>query len=217
MNQDHYKQQAAMRAIDMIGFDETIGVGTGSTVNYFIDALASIKGKINVAVSSSEATTARLKALNIPVDSLNAVQDIDLYIDGADEANAEKKLIKGGGAALTGEKIIAAAAKKFICMIDATKKVDVLGAFPLPVEVIPMARGYVAREIVKLGGFPEYREGVVTDYGHVILDVHHLDLVDPVRVEHALNQITGVVTNGLFAARGADVLIAAGPDGVSVT
>jgi len=216
LRQDEYKKQAAIRALSYIHNDDIIGVGTGSTVNFFIDALASIKGKIKAAVSSSAETTKRLQALHIPVDDLNAVRELTLYIDGADEVNPHKQLIKGGGGALTREKIIAASAEKFVCIIDQQKKVDVLGKFPLPVEVIPMARGYVAREIVKLGGFPEYREGVITDNGNVILDIHNMSIVNPIKLEDTLNDITGVVTNGLFAKRGADVLICAGQDGISV-
>ena len=216
MSHDNLKQLAAERALDYIGFDEIIGVGTGSTVNFFIDALAPIKGKIKAAVSSSNETTSRLKALNIPIEDLNAVRDISVYIDGADEVNPQKQLIKGGGGALTREKIIAAVAKKFVCIVDESKKVDILGGFPLPIEVIPIARGYVAREMVKLGGAPEYREGFVTDNGNVILDIYNLNIVDPASLEKTLNQIVGVVTSGIFANRVADTLICAGASGVSV-
>ena len=195
-------------AIKEIGHETLIGVGTGSTVNYFIDALAQLKGQIQGAVSSSKETEKRLKAIGIPVVSINE-GPIGLYVDGADECNEHAQLIKGGGAALTGEKIIAACSKKFICIIDASKRVKKLGTFPLPVEVIPMARSYVARELVKLGGDPVWREGVITDYGNQILDVHHLEIMTPIALEETINNITGVVTNGLFAKRGADkVLIA---------
>jgi ribose 5-phosphate isomerase A len=191
-----------------------LGVGTGSTVGELIEALKARKIQLRGAVSSSRQTSERLQAARIPQLDLNSEGDLALYIDGADEANEHGVLIKGGGGALTREKVIAAASKKFVCIIDDAKLVDVLGAFPLPVEVIPMARSYVARQLVKLGGRPVWREGVVTDNGNVILDVHHLRLADPVAMEDAVNRIVGVVTVGLFAHRGADVLLVAGEAGV---
>lgn len=207
MNQDLLKQAVAHAAVEHVPYDAILGVGTGSTVNYFIEALAPIKNKIKAAVSSSEESTKRLQALGIDVVDLNSVSGLSVYIDGADEITEHKHMIKGGGAALTREKIVAACTKKFVCIVDHTKQVDVLGKFPLPIEVIPMARSYVARELVKLGGMPEYREGVVTDNGNVILDVHKLKILDPVTLEQQLNQIAGVVTNGLFAQRAADVVL----------
>jgi len=192
-----------------------IGVGTGSTANFFIDELAKIKGKIEGAVASSEATAKRLLGHGIPVLDLNSVDEISVYVDGADEADAGLHLIKGGGGALTREKIVLAVAKQFVCIADQSKKVGVLGKFPLPVEVIPMARSYVAREIVKrFGGEPVYRNGFVTDNGNIILDVHGLSIVDPRKLENELNSIVGVVTNGLFAVRNADVLLLGTPNGV---
>lgn len=214
MTQDELKQLAAEQALDYIVEDEIVGVGTGSTVNFFIDALAKIKHKIAGAVSSSEASTERLKQHGIPVYELTSIDRLPVYVDGADESNHLLQLIKGGGAALTREKIVAAVAEKFICIADESKLVKKLGAFPLPVEVIPMARSHVARELVKLGGDPVYREGVVTDNGNHILDVHNLDILEPIALEQKVNQIVGVVTNGLFAARGADVLLLATKDGV---
>jgi ribose 5-phosphate isomerase A len=214
MTQDQKKQAAAQAAIEYVKADTIVGVGTGSTVNYFIDALASKKNLIEGAVSSSDASTQRLKALGIEVFDLNSVDTFDIYVDGADEITQHKHMIKGGGAALTREKIVAAVAKTFICIIDDTKHVDVLGGFPLPVEVIPMARSYVAREIVKLGGDPVYRQGVVTDNGNVILDVHNLSITDPRALEKQLNNIVGVVTNGLFAERGADIVLTGTENGV---
>ena len=216
MTQDDKKQAAAQAAIKYVQQDAIVGVGTGSTVNYFIDALAPIKNKIQGAVSSSEESTKRLKALGIEVFDLNSVDKFDIYVDGADEITQHKHMIKGGGAALTREKIVAAVAEKFICIIDDTKQVPMLGTFPLPVEVIPMARSYVAREIVKLGGDPEYRQGVITDNGNVILDVHNLKILNPVELETQLNAIVGVVTNGLFANRGADVVLVGNDGGVEV-
>ncbi|TMO45763.1 ribose-5-phosphate isomerase RpiA [Pseudoalteromonas ruthenica] len=207
MTQDEMKKAAAWAALDYVKSDTIVGVGTGSTVNHFIDALASIKDTIRGAVSSSEASTQRLKALGIEVFELNDVSSLDIYVDGADEINANNEMIKGGGAALTREKIVAAVAKRFVCIVDESKIVDTLGEFPLPVEVIPMARSYVAREIVKLGGDPVYRQGVTTDNGNVILDVHNLHIVDAKSLEQTLNQVVGVVTNGLFAHRGADVVV----------
>jgi ribose 5-phosphate isomerase A len=214
MNQDALKKQVAEAAIKYVPHDTIIGVGTGSTVNFFIDALAAIKNKIEGAVSSSEASKIRLQKLGIPIIDLNSVSTLSVYIDGADEINAHLQMIKGGGAALTREKIVAAVAEQFICIADASKKVDVLGKFPLPVEVIPMARSYVARQIVKLGGDPDYRQGVITDNGNIILDVYNLKIIDPLKLEQDLNNITGVVTNGLFARRPADVLLLATEHGV---
>jgi ribose 5-phosphate isomerase A len=216
MTQDEMKKNAAIKAIDYIKDGTIVGVGTGSTVNHFIDALATIKDKIEGAVSSSEESTKRLKAHGIEVFDLNSVNVLDVYIDGADEINAHMHMIKGGGAALTREKIVAAVAKQFICIADSSKQVPMLGSFPLPVEVIPMARSYVARELVKLGGDPVYRQGVVTDNGNVILDVHNLEILDPPALETNINAIVGVVTNGLFASRGADVLIVGAEDGAKV-
>ncbi|WP_448563864.1 ribose-5-phosphate isomerase RpiA [Thalassotalea ganghwensis] len=207
MTQDEMKKTAAIEALKYVKDDTIIGVGTGSTVNHFIDALATIKERIVGAVSSSEESTKRLKAYGIEVFDLNSVDLIDVYIDGADEITEHMHMIKGGGAALTREKIVAAVAKTFICIADESKQVGMLGKFPLPVEVIPMARSYVARELVKLGGDPEYRQGVITDNGNVILDVHNLKILDPKKLESDINAIVGVVTNGLFAHRGADILI----------
>ena len=218
MDQNELKKrvaQAALSYIEPLLEDESIiGVGTGSTTNCFIEELGRIKGKIYGTVSSSDASSARLKELGIPVFDLNSVDEVSFYVDGADEANKYLQLIKGGGAALTREKIVAAVAREFICIVDESKMVDVLGKFPLPVEVIPMARSYVARQIVKLGGDPVYREGCVTDNGNHILDVYNLSIVDPRTLEQQLNQVTGVVTNGLFAARPADRLLVAGKDGI---
>jgi ribose 5-phosphate isomerase A len=214
MTQDEMKKAAARAALEYIETGSIIGVGTGSTANHFIDALASIKGKIEGAVASSNATAERLKKHGIPVLDLNATGGLSLYVDGADESTRHLHLIKGGGGALTREKIVAAASKTFVCVADETKLVDVLGAFPLPVEVIPMARSYVAREIVKLGGEPVLRDGFTTDNGNVILDVRGLTILNPVELEEKLNNIVGVVTNGLFARRPADVLILGTPGGV---
>lgn len=214
MDQDQKKKSAAEAAIAYITNDAIVGVGTGSTVNYFIDALASQKHRIKGAVSSSEASTKRLKAHGIDVFDLNEVDSLDIYVDGADEITEHKHMIKGGGAALTREKIVSAVAETFICIIDDTKQVPVLGHFPLPVEVIPLARSYVAREIVKLGGDPMYRQGVITDNGNQILDVHNLQILNPPELENKLNQIVGVVTNGLFAHRGADIVLTGTNDGV---
>jgi ribose 5-phosphate isomerase A len=214
MSQDQLKQSAARAALDVVPEGCIVGVGTGSTVNFFIDALISIKNRIEGAVASSEASAARLKAGGIRVLDLNSVHDLPVYIDGADEITPHLMMIKGGGGALTREKIIAAVAKQFICIADASKQVNILGRFPLPVEVIPIARSYVARQIVKLGGQPEWRNGVVTDNGNVILDIHNLTILNPPELETQLNQITGTVTNGLFAQRGADVLLLATSGGV---
>ena len=211
MTQDQLKQAVAQAAVDFIlpklNDKSVVGVGTGSTANCFIDALAKHKGAFDGAVASSEATAARLKGHGIPVYELNTVSDLEFYIDGADEADEHLHLIKGGGAALTREKIIAAASKQFVCIVDETKCVDVLGAFPLPVEVIPMARSYVARELVKLGGQPVWRENVITDNHNVILDVHNMSIMEPIKLEQLINNITGVVTVGLFAMRPADVVL----------
>lgn len=210
------KKAAAIKALEFIKNDTIVGVGTGSTVNYFIDALATIKHNIVGAVSSSDESSKRLKAHSIEVFDLNNVDVLDIYVDGADEITKHMSMIKGGGAALTREKIVAAVAKQFICIADDSKQVEILGSFPLPVEVIPMARSYVARELVKLGGDPEYRQGVITDNGNVILDVHNLSIINPKKLEADINAIVGVVTNGLFANRGADILILAGDNGVNV-
>ena len=214
MTQEEFKQAVARAAIEYVPADAVIGVGTGSTANFFIDELAKIKGRIEAAVASSDATAARLKSHGIRVVELNTVSDLPVYVDGADEITRHMHMIKGGGGALTREKIVAAVAKKFICIADASKLVDVLGNFPLPVEVIPMARSFVARELVKLGGQPQLREGFTTDNGNVILDVRGLSVINPVELESVLNQITGVVTNGLFARRGADVLLLGRENGV---
>jgi ribose 5-phosphate isomerase A len=210
--QDAMKKQAAEAALAYVE-DGIIGVGTGSTVNHFIDALAGIKGRIEGAVSSSVASTERLKGHGIPVYDLNAVGELSLYVDGADESNAQLQLIKGGGGALTREKIVAAASRQFVCIADESKLVRVLGAFALPVEVIPMARSYVGRELVRLGGTPVWREGFVTDNGNLILDVQHLEIMEPAKLEQQINNIAGVVTVGIFALRPADVLILGTPDG----
>jgi ribose 5-phosphate isomerase A len=212
--QDEQKKSVARAAIDYVTAGTIVGVGTGSTANFFIDELAKIKHKIDGTVASSVASAKRLEGHGIRVFDLNAVDEIAVYIDGADEANRFLHLVKGGGGALTREKIVAAVAKKFVCIADESKLVDVLGKFPLPVEVIPMARSYVARQLVKLGGQPVYREGFVTDNGNVILDVRNLTILDPVELERTLNNITGVVTNGLFAMRPADVLLLGGQGGV---
>ena len=208
------KQAAARAALEFVVEGNVLGVGTGSTVNFLIDELATSRVRIEGAVSSSNGSTERLKAAGIRVLDLNDVGEIDTYIDGADETNLRRQLIKGGGAALTREKIIAAAARQFICIADEGKLVDTLGAFPLPVEVIPMARGYVARELMRLGGRPVWREKVITDNGNHILDVHDLRITDAVGLESAINQIVGVVTSGLFAARPADLVILGGPAGL---
>jgi ribose 5-phosphate isomerase A len=216
MTQDEMKKAAAIKALDYIEADTIVGVGTGSTVNHFIDALATIKDKIIGVVSSSEGSTKRLKSYGIEVFELNNVDGIDVYVDGADEISPHMHMIKGGGAALTREKIVAAVAKTFICIADDTKQVHMLGRFPLPVEVIPMARSYVARELVKLGGDPVYRQGVITDNGNVILDVHNLKIMDPKALENSINAIAGVVTNGLFANRPANVLIIGTAEGTKI-
>ena len=207
MNQNEMKQAAAEAAIAYVEDGSVVGVGTGSTADFFIAALGRIKHRIDGAVASSKGTAQKLKALGIAVYDLNGVKDLPVYVDGADEITQHLAMIKGGGGALTREKIVAAVARKFICIADQSKRVDVLGKFPLPVEVIPMARSYVAREIVKLGGQPAWRQGFTTDNGNLILDVHNLSITKPLELEAALNQIVGVVTNGLFARRGADVLL----------
>lgn len=218
MNQDELKQAVAKAALDYISprlnSNSIIGVGTGSTANFFIDLLAGIRMDFDGAVASSEATAERLKKHNIPVYELTSVSDLEFYIDGADEVNEHLEMVKGGGGALTREKIVAAVARTFICIADESKRVATLGRFPLPVEVIPMARSHVGREIVKLGGDPVYREGVVTDNGNIIIDIHNMDLGRPIKVEERLNQIVGVVTNGLFAHRPADLLLLGTTGGV---
>lgn len=213
--QDELKQQVAHAAVEYVR-GGIIGVGTGSTANYFIDALAKVKSKIDGAVASSEGTAQRLRSHGIQVLDLNNVSpgDLEIYVDGADEITEHFHMLKGGGGALTREKIVAAVAQKFICICDASKRVPVLGKFPLPVEVLPMARSHVARELVKLGGQPKLREGFITDNGNVILDVSNLDILDPVAMEARINQIVGVVTNGLFAARPADILLMSTQEGV---
>ena len=214
MSQEDLKRVAAEAAISHLPDGGIIGVGTGSTVNHFIDLLAKIKHRYDGAVSSSEASTQRMKSHGIPVLDLNSCGDLDVYVDGADESNHHLQLIKGGGGALTREKIIAGASRKFVCIADESKLVDVLGKFPLPVEVIPMARSFVARQLVKLGGTPVWRDGFVTDNGNVILDVRGLEIMEPMKLEDSINRIAGVVTVGLFAHRPADVLIlgtASGP------
>ncbi|MEN8712591.1 MAG: ribose-5-phosphate isomerase RpiA [Arenicellales bacterium] len=216
MTQDELKKASAEAALEYVESGMIVGVGTGSTANYFIDGLARIKGKLEGTVASSEASADRLRGHGIPVLDLNSAGDLQLYVDGADETTRHLHLIKGGGGALTREKIVAAASDKFVCIADDSKLVDVLGAFPLPIEVIPMARSYVARQIVKLGGQPVLREGFTTDNGNVILDVQNMKILDPVELETALDHITGVVTNGLFARRGADVFLMATINGIEV-
>jgi ribose 5-phosphate isomerase A len=213
-SQDLQKQQVAEAALAFVRSDSILGVGTGSTVNCFIDALAASGKRIEAAVSSSEASTQLLESHGIEVRDLNLAGTLDMYIDGADEFDNHRRLIKGGGGALTREKIVTAASRKFVCIVDESKKVGVLGKFPLPVEVIPMARSFVARQLVAMGGQPELRQGFTTDNGNVILDVHNMDLVDPVRIEQQLNNLPGVVTNGLWALRPADVVLMATASGV---
>ncbi|MCP3673560.1 MAG: ribose-5-phosphate isomerase RpiA [Gammaproteobacteria bacterium] len=207
MSAENEKKLAAIEAVKYIEENTIVGVGTGSTVNFFIEALEPIKHLLDGAVSSSEASTEKLKAMGITVFDLNTVDNIPVYVDGADESDAGLNLIKGGGGALTREKIITAVAEKFICIADHSKLVPIIGGFPLPIEVIPMARSYVARELVKLGGDPVYRENFVTDNGNIILDIHNLSIKEPKNLETSINQITGVVTNGLFAHKGADILL----------
>lgn len=216
MTQDELKKAVGWAALQYVQPGTIVGVGTGSTAAHFIDALGTIKDKIEGAVSSSEASTAKLMSLGIPVFDLNEIDSLGVYVDGADEINEQLQMIKGGGAALTREKIIASVADKFVCIADASKLVNVLGEFPLPVEVIPMARSAVARKLVKLGGRPEYRQGVVTDNGNVILDVYGLSIMEPIKLEDQINAIPGVVTVGLFARRGADIALIGSADGVKV-
>ncbi len=213
MSAEKKKQIAAEAALDYIQVKDVVGVGTGSTTNYFIDSLATIKSKIDGAVASSEASAQRLKQHGIQVLDLNSVTTLPIYVDGADEATSHKHLIKGGGGALTREKIVAAVSEQFVCIADDSKLVDVLGAYPLPIEVIPMARSYVARQLVKRGGVPELREEFITDNGNLILDVHNLEILNPVETEGDLNNIAGVVTVGIFALRPADILILGKDDG----
>ncbi len=215
MNQEQLKFEVGKAALSFVDDDMLLGVGTGSTVNAFIQALADSGMRLDAAVSSSEATTAELKKIGVRVVDLNSTGGIEVYIDGADEADEHRRLIKGGGGALTREKIIAASARQFVCLVDQSKRVDVLGKFPLPVEVVPMARSLVARKLIGLGGQPEYREGFVTDNGCHILDVHNLDILDPVRLESEINNLTGVISCGLFAMRRADVLLVASETGVT--
>lgn len=214
MTQDQLKQAAALAALDYVEADSIVGVGTGSTVNFFIDGLADISARIRGAVSSSEASTARLRQHGIRVFDLNEIEQLPVYVDGADEIDAGFAMIKGGGGALTREKIVAAVAERFICICDQSKRVATLGAFPLPIEVIPMAREQVSRELRRLGGEPRVRAGFVTDNGNLIIDVHGLQIDEPARLESELNQIVGTVTNGLFARRGADLLLLAQSGGV---
>ena len=214
MTQDDKKRAVAEAALDLIEPGTVIGIGTGSTANHFIDALAATPGRIEGTVASSEASAARLARHGVPVLALDQVDELTVYVDGADESNEHLQLVKGGGGALTREKIIAAASRRFVCIVDESKKVGVLGRFPLPVEVIPMARSYVGRQLVALGGQPELREDFVTDNGNLILDVHNMDLVDPVTMEQKINDLAGVVCNGLFALRPADVVLMATANGV---
>jgi ribose 5-phosphate isomerase A len=214
MDANALKRAAAEAALAYVEDDTVVGVGTGSTVNFFIDALASRRARIEATVASSEASAARLRALQVPVKELNDVDGCDVYVDGADEVTEHLAMIKGGGAALTREKIVAQASRRFVCVADGSKLVPVLGKFPLPVEVIPMARSFVARELVKLGGMPTLRAGVTTDNGNVILDVRGLTILDPADLETKINMIPGVVTNGIFARRPADVLLLATADGI---
>ena len=214
MNINEIKQSAAKAAIAYVEDNSVVGVGTGSTADFFISELGPIKHRLDGAVASSESTAKKLKALGISVFDLNSVKELPVYVDGADEITEHLAMIKGGGGALTREKIVAAVARQFICIADDSKWVSVLGKFPLPIEVLPMARSYVGREIVKLGGLPAWRQGFTTDNGNIILDVHNLEILNPVELEGRINQIVGVVTNGLFARRGADVLLMGTPSGV---
>lgn len=214
MDQDDKKNRVAAAALELIDNAGIIGIGTGSTMNHFIDGLATIKGRFDAAVSSSEASSARLRGHGIEVMDLNSTGELDLYVDGADEATRFLHLLKGGGGALTREKVVAAASRRFVCIIDDSKLVERLGTFPLPVEVIPMARSYVARELVGLGGQPELRMDFVTDNGNQILDVHHMDILDPAALEDAIDRIAGVVSCGLFVRRPADLLLVASDKGV---
>ncbi|MEE9425523.1 MAG: ribose-5-phosphate isomerase RpiA [Methylococcales bacterium] len=217
MTQDELKKTVAEAALEYVRNVSIVGVGTGSTVNHLIDFLAGMKGQIEGAVSSSEMTTKRLKEVGIPVFELNSVGEVEVYLDGADEINPQKELIKGGGGALTREKIVAAASHQFICIADESKSVDVLGKFPLPVEVIPMARSYVAREMVKLGGQPVWRENVITDNGNEIIDVHNLSIVEPGKMEETVNNIVGVVSNGVFSRQKADIILLGTANGVTTS
>lgn len=207
--QDSLKRKVAESALDFIENGIVLGVGSGSTIDYFIEALAKVKNKIEYAVASSDATAAKLKKLGIPLTDLNSLGDLPLYVDGADEVNEAKQMIKGGGGALTREKILSAAAKKFVCIVDQSKKVDLLGSFPVPLEVIPMARSFVGRQMVKMNGDPVYRQGFMTDNGNVILDVHNFKILNPIEWEQKLNNIPGIVTNGIFAMRPADHVLVA--------
>lgn len=214
MSTEQQKRAAAEAALEYVEEDAVVGVGTGSTVNYFIEALAGIKHLIDGAVASSRATEERLRQHHIPVVDLNSVDEVPVYIDGADEATSHRQLTKGGGGALTREKIVAAASRKFVCIIDESKLVDTLGGFPIPVEVIPMAQSYVGRQIAGLGGQPELRAGFTTDNGNIIIDIHNMKVLDAIRIEHTLNNIVGIVCNGVFADRAADVLLVANTEGV---
>jgi len=214
MDANALKKAAAEAAIAYVEDDTVVGVGTGSTVNFFIDALARLRARITATVASSEASARRLRDLHIPVRELNDTDGCDVYVDGADEVTEHLAMIKGGGGALTREKIVAQASRRFVCIADASKLVPVLGKFPLPVEVIPMARSFVARELAKLGGMPQLRQGVTTDNGNLLLDLHGLTILDPVELESTINQIPGVVANGIFARRPADILLLATPEGV---
>ncbi len=214
MNQNEQKQVVATAALDYIEENMIVGVGTGTTVHYFIDALAKIKSRIQGTVASSHTTEAQLKALGIPVFDLNSVNEVSIYIDGADACNPYRQLIKGGGGALTREKILASASLRFICIVDESKKMKVLADVPVPLEVIPMARSFVAREIVKLGGYPVYRQNFITDNGNIILDVHHWTLAEPIKLEQTLNNIPGVVCNGIFANRTADLVLIGSNQGI---
>lgn len=216
MTQDEMKIAAAAAALEYVESGMVVGIGTGSTANHFIDLLATVKGKIDGTVASSVASEERLKSHGIPVMDLNNAGQLSIYVDGADESDKHLNLIKGGGGALTREKIVAGASDKFICIADESKLVDVMGEFPLPVEVIPMARSYIAREIVKMGGKPILREGFTTDNGNIIIDIHGLEIMEPVKMETHFNQLPGVVTIGLFAQRPADVLILGTPNGAKV-
>lgn len=215
IDQNQLKRQVAEAALKYVPYNEVLGVGTGSTVNALIDLLGEQRIPLQACVSSSEASTERLKALGYDVVDLNSAGPLEMYIDGADECDPHRRLIKGGGGALTREKIIAAASRQFVCIVDSTKQVDILGAFPLPVEVIPMARSHVARQLVRLGGEPVWRDGFVTDNGNWIVDVHRLNIIDPVGMEEQINQITGVVCVGLFASRPADKVLVGSADGVT--
>ena len=217
MDQNAMKKQAAQAALQYVKPDTIVGVGSGSTVNLFIEALGTMRNQIKGAVAASKNSEALLRKQGIEVFSANDVDSLDIYVDGADEINPQKMMIKGGGAALTREKIVAALAKNFICIVDKSKQVEVLSAeFPLPVEVIPMARSQVARKLASLGGAPEYREGVVTDNGNIILDVYRFPILEPIEMEKNLNNIAGVVTNGIFALRGADIVIVGTPEGAQI-